>query len=52
MINLPELFKKHDGEYLEFGNVKKKLSSHPYVHAFLVLERALLKPEKKREEEQ
>lgn len=37
MINLEELFEKHDDEYLKFDRVEKKFHNRPDMHAFSLL---------------
>lgn len=37
MIDLKELFQKHDDELLKFDRIHNKLSSRPDIHAFILL---------------
>lgn len=40
-MNLQEEFDKYDGEYSEFERIENKLSNHPDIHAFILLNRLM-----------
>lgn len=41
MLNIKELFEKHDEEFLKFDQIKNKLSKRPDLHAFILLDSIL-----------
>lgn len=42
MLNIEEIFEKHDEEFLKFDRIKNKLSKRPDLHAFILLDSILL----------
>lgn len=41
MLNLAEVFKKFDGDYIKFERIENKLSGRPDLHAFLLLDKLM-----------
>ena len=38
MLNIEELFEKHEDEYLKFDKIKEKKTNRPDLQAFLILD--------------
>lgn len=38
MLNIKELFEKHEDEYLKFDKIKEKKTNRPDLQAFLILD--------------
>lgn len=38
MLNIEELFEKHEGEYYKFDKIKEKKTNRPDLQAFLILD--------------
>jgi hypothetical protein len=41
MLDIEELFEKHEEEFLKFDRIKNKLSKRPDLHAFILLDSIL-----------
>ena len=41
MLNLAEVFKKFDDNYIKFERIENKLSGRPDLHAFLLLDKLM-----------